>query len=407
LRRSQSPLLLVSLSWLIFCLWLLGGALTLLSLARHKLLGPSTNESTRVGPRVSVLVPARNEAHRILSASIGSILAQDYADFEVVVVNDRSTDSTLAILRSLAEGDGRLRVLDGTETPEGWLGKPHALRQALEASNGEWVLATDADMLFHASALRTAVEYALEKNCDALTFIPRFDAHTFWERVFVPTWQWGGLILFPPELVNRDGSRFGMGIGGFFLMRRAALERVGGFEAVRSEVLEDMRMAEALKRSGARMHFQYAPGLVSTRMYSNFAELWESSAKNMFSILRFSVVLTLATLAWMFTLAVLPPALASVSALALALSSVNELWPRLLLPNALTWALFISLLALVNRRFGVHARYALTAPLGWLLSCAVLVASALGVLTGRGLTWKGRRFYERTGVRPPRPRTRD
>lgn len=398
--------MLVSLSWVIFFIWLLGGALTLLSLARHKSLAPSTNESTRVGPRVSVLVPARNEAHRILSASIGSILAQDYADFEVVTVNDRSTDSTLAILRSLAEGDPRLRVLDGTETHEGWLGKPHALRQALEASKGEWVLATDADMLFHASALRTAVEYALDKNCDALTLIPRFEAHTIWERVFVPTWQWGGLILFPPELVNRDGSRFGMGIGGFFLMRRAALERVGGFEAVRSEVLEDMRMAEALKRSGARLHFQYAPGLVSTRMYSNFAELWESSAKNMFSILRFSVLLTLATLAWMFTLAVIPPALASVSALALALGSANELWPRLLLPNALTWALFVSLLALVNRRFGVRARYALTVPLGWLLSCAVLVASAYGVLTGRGLTWKGRRFYERTGVRPPRARAR-
>jgi hypothetical protein len=141
-------------------------------------------------------------------------------------------------------------------------------------------------------------------------------------------------------------------------------------------------------------------------MYSNLAELWESSAKNMFSILRFSVAFTLATLAWMLTLAMIPPALAVVSALALALGSANELWPRLLLPNAVTWALFVSLLALVNRRFGVHARYALTAPLGWLLSCAVLVASAYGVLTGRGLTWKGRRFYERTGVRPPRPRTR-
>jgi chlorobactene glucosyltransferase len=396
-------MILVTLSWLIFCLWLLGGALTLLSLARHKFLGPSINNNdAREWPRVSVLVPARNEERRILPACVGSILAQDYADFEVVAINDRSTDSTLAILRSLSEDDRRLRVLDGTETPEGWLGKPHALRQALEASTGEWILATDADMLFHTSALRTAVRYALEKSCDALTLIPRFEAVSFWERVFVPSWQWGGLIVFPPELVNRDGSRLSIGIGGFFLMRRAALERAGGFEAVRAEVLEDMRMAEALKRSGARMHFQYAPELVSTRMYSNLSELWESSAKNMFSILRFSVALTLATLAWMFFLAVLPPALASVSALAIAFGSTSELWPRLLIPNAASWLVFVSLNALVNRRFGVPARYALTAPLGWLLSCAVLIASAYGVLTGRGLTWKGRRFYERAGVRPPR-----
>lgn len=336
-----------------------------------------------------------------------SILAQDCDDFEVVAVNDRSTDSTLAILRSLAEGDARLRVVDGTETPDGWLGKPHALRQALDDARGEWLLSTDADILFHASALRTAVEYVSEKDCDALTLLPRFEALSFWERVFVPVWAWGGLILFPPELANRDGSRLAVGVGGFFLIRRAALERAGGFASVRADVLEDMRLAEVLKRSGARLHVHHAPALVSTRMYTNLSELWESSAKNWFAILRFSVTLTLATLAWMFFVALLPPALAVLSALALAVGSANELWPRLLLPNALTWALFVSLLALVNRRFGVPARYAFTAPLGWLLSCAVMLASAYGVLTGRGLMWKGRRFYQHDGVRPPRARARE
>jgi chlorobactene glucosyltransferase len=397
---------LVSLSWIIFCVWLLGGALTLLSLARHKFLNPSTVTLAHKAPSVSILVPARNEADRILTESLSSILAQDYADFEVVAINDRSTDSTLSILRTLAETDKRLRVIDGTETPEGWLGKPHALRQALEASRGEWVLLTDADMLFQKSALRTAIDYVLEKSCDALTFIPRFEAVSFWERVFVPAWLWGGLILFPPALANRDGSRMAVGIGGFMLLRREALERAGGFESVRAEVLEDMRLAEALKRAGARMHVQYAPELVSTRMYTNLSELWENSARNWFAILRFSVLLTLAMLAWIFFVAVLPPALALTSALAVAFGSTNELWSRMLPPNALTWALFVSLLALVNRRFGVPVRYALTAPLGWILSCAIMVASAYGVLTGRGLTWKGRRFYQSTGVRPPRARNR-
>jgi len=399
--------LLVTLSWVIFCAWLLGGALTLLILSRHRPLAPSSKSNARTRPFVSVLVPARNEEHRILRACLRSILAQDYEDFEVVAVNDRSTDSTLAILRSVAERDARLRVVDGTDTPDGWLGKPHALRQALEVSRGEWLLSTDADMLFHASALRTAVEYVLEKRCDALTFLPHFEAHTFWERVFVPVWAWGGLILFPPDIVNRPKSRMAVGIGGFFLMRRAALERAGGFESVRADVLEDMRLAEVLKRSGARLDMQYAPALVSTRMYTNLSELWESSAKNWFAILRFSVSLVLATLAWILAVAVLPPALAVISALALSLGSAHELWPRLLLPNVLTWALFVSLLALVNRRFNVPALYALTAPLGWLLSCAVMLASAYGVLTGRGLTWKGRRFYQSTGVRPPRPRARN
>lgn len=398
--------LLVTLSWVIFCAWLLGGALTLLILSRQRPLGPSVKSNTRTRPFVSVIVPARNEERRVLRACLDSILAQDYEDFEVVAVDDRSTDSTLSILRSVAARDSRLRVVEGTETPGGWLGKPHALRQALEASRGEWLLSTDADMLFHASALRTAVEYVLEKRCDALTLLPHFEAHTFWERVFVPVWAWGGLILFPPDVVNRPKSRMAVGIGGFFLMRRAALERAGGFGSVRADVLEDMRLAEVLKRSGARLHMQYAPALVSTRMYTNLSELWESSAKNWFAILRFSVALVLAALAWIFSVAILPPALALISALALLFDPTNGLWPRLLLPNALTWALFVSVLALVNRRFKVPASYALTAPLGWLLSCAVMLASAHGVLTGRGLTWKGRRFYQRTGVRPPRTRAR-
>ena len=152
---------LVKLSWIIFFLWLLGGALTLVALARHKALRPSndTRLCGRDAPRVSVLVPARNEEHRVLLKCVRSILAQDYEDFEVVAVNDRSTDATGAMLRALA-GDERLRVVEGAETPAGWLGKPFALQQALDASRGSWILSTDADMIFHPAALRTALEYA-------------------------------------------------------------------------------------------------------------------------------------------------------------------------------------------------------------------------------------------------------
>jgi chlorobactene glucosyltransferase len=396
--------LLIQFSWIIFYVWLLGGALTLASLARHRFLKPATEARLRdrEAPLVSILVPARNEERRILSVCLRSILAQDYGNFEVVAVNDRSTDATGAILHAIAATDERLRVVEGEETPAGWLGKPYALHQALRVSSGEWTLATDADMIFHPSALRTAIAHALEKNYDALTFIPRFEAHTFWERVFVPSWSWGGLVFFQPELLNHPKSRMALGIGGFFLMRRAALERVGGFEAVRAEVLDDVRMAEILKRAGARTVAEYAPALVSTRMYSNLRELWESSTKNMFALLKFSLVFTFATLAWMFFVAVLPPLLAVASALMIALGTGGEFWRRLLAPNLAAWVVFVSLHMLVNRRFGVPARYALTAPLGWALSCVVLLASAYGVLTGRGLTWKGRKFYERGGVQPPR-----
>jgi chlorobactene glucosyltransferase len=384
--------------------WLAGGALTLFALARQKFLKPTDNTrlKSRDAPLVSVLVPARNEERRVLRECVRSILAQDYGNFEVVAVNDRSTDSTGPILRALAAQDARLRVVEGREPPDGWLGKPFALQQALEASRGEWVLATDADMIYDPAALRTAVDYASARGGDALTLVPNFEAVTFWERVFVPTWAWGGLVFFHPDLVNRPKFPFAIGVGGFFLMRRAALERVGGFKAIRAEVLDDMRLAEILKASGARMAAEYAPALVSTRMYSSLGELWESSAKNLFAILHFSLVLTAAMLLWIFAAALLPTALAAAGALMMSLTPSDVYWRQLFIPSFLTWLVFVALLALVNRHCGIPAVYALAAPTGWVLSFVTLVGSAYGVLTGRGLVWKGRRFYESGGVRPPR-----
>ena len=175
-------------------------------------------------------------------------------------------------------------------------------------------------MIYDPAALRTAVENASARGCDALTLVPHFEAVTFWERVFVPTWWWGALAFFSPDLVNHPKFPGAIGIGGFFLMRRAALERVGDFGAIRADVLDDMRLAEILKASGARVVAEYAPALVSTRMYSNLGELWESSAKNLFAIMRFSLALTAAMLVWIFVVALLPPALAAASALMMALS---------------------------------------------------------------------------------------
>jgi len=396
--------LLVQGAWVIFYLWLLGGLVTLLSLSRLKFLKPTNDARLKSpdAPLVSVLVPARNEERRILRDCLRSILAQDYGNFEVVAVNDRSTDATGAILRELAAGDERLRVVEGEEPPVGWLGKPHALQQALEASRGAWVLMADADMIFHTAALRTAVAYVQERDADALTYLPHFEAGSFWEKVFIPVWNWGFLILYPLDLVNHTRSPLAIGIGGFFLIRRASLAPLGGFAVVRDEVLDDFRLAGYLKKSGARAFAEHAPDLARTRMYTNLRELWESATKNWFAAIHFSLALAAAMLAWIFFMGILPALLAALSALMIALGSADETWRRLFVPAFLTWIVTMLVTAAVNRAFRVTARYALTMPLGWALCCAVLIGSAFGVTTGRGLEWKGRKFYERAGVRPPK-----
>ncbi|MBC7933363.1 MAG: glycosyltransferase [Rubrivivax sp.] len=396
--------LLVQAAWAVFYLWLLGGLLTLLSLFRLKFLKPTNDVRLKSSDAqlVSILVPARNEERRILRDCLRSILAQDYGNFEVVAVNDRSIDATGEILRELAEGDERLRVVEGTEPPDGWLGKPHALQQALEAARGEWVVMADADMIFHPAALRTAVAYVLERDADALTYVPHFEAGSFWEKVFIPVWGWGILILYPLDIVNRTRSPLAIGIGGFFLIRRASLAPLGGFAAVRDEVLDDMRLAGYLKKSGALAFAEYAPDLARTRMYTNLGGLWESATKNWFAAIHFSLALAAATLVWTLTVGLLPALLAALSGLMIALGSADETWRRLFVPSFLAWVVTVLLTAAVNKAFRVPARYALATPLGWAVCCAVLIGSVFGVVTGRGLEWKGRKFYERAGVAPPK-----
>jgi len=382
--------------------------LTLYSLSRQKSLLPATNLRLTASdvPLVSILVPARNEEHRVLKACLQSILAQDYGRFEVIAVNDRSTDATGTILETLSKGDARLRVIEGNELPPGWLGKPYAMQQALDHASGEWILATDADMIFEPSLLRSALERTAEAKADALTLIPLFEAHSFWERVMIPTWVWVFSMFSLFYRIDDPKSDRAMGIGGFFLVRRTVLDRVGGYEGLKDEVMEDARLAERIKHSGARLLFDPAPALIRTRMYSTFAEMWECSTKNWFSGVNFSFPLALLCVLSMYLGAVVPVFIALGSVLAMALGVGTEL-NSVVIPAALSWLLQVLVLAIASRRSGVSVVYALTAPLGLALIYAMLFDSGLRITTGRGVTWKGRRIYERRGVRPPRLRTEE
>lgn len=390
--------------WFVVLAWIVTIVLTLYGLTRQTSLSPSSNlrftESD--APLVSILVPARNEQDRVLEACIRSILAQDYGNFEVIAVNDRSTDQTGAILRTLAKSDDRLRVIEGEELPAGWLGKPYAMQQAINHARGEWILATDADMIFEASALRTALERTLENNGDALSLIPRFETGSFWERVIIPTWAWVFLMFAVFYRVNDPKSDRASGIGGFFLMRRTALDRVGGYEGLKDEVMEDVRLAERIKRSRAHFLIEPAPELISTRMYKTFGEAWECSTKNWFSGVNFSFPFAMLCVVSMYLIAVVPPLIAVVSAIAIA--SGTDL-SALLVPAALSWLLQMLVMAIVIRRSEVSIVYALTVPLGLALIYAMLFDSSVRIITGSGVTWKGRKIYERRGVRPPRLRT--
>jgi chlorobactene glucosyltransferase len=394
--------ILIGALWFVALVWLSIIGLTLYGLSRQRSLLPTADFQlmSSDAPLVSILVPARNEEHRVLEACIRSILAQDYGRFEVIAVDDRSTDATGIILKTLAESDERLRVVEGKELPKGWLGKPYAMQQALNHARGEWILATDADMIFESSALRTALNKTLESKGDALTLIPRFEAHSFWERVMIPAWAWVFLMFSIFYRINDPKTDRAVGIGGFFLINRTVLDRVDGYEALKDEVMEDVRLAERIKHSGARLLVEHAPALIRTRMYSTFAEMWECSTKNWFSGVNFSLLFALYCVCSMYVVAVIPSLIALTSAIAI-LSGVSTGFWTVFIPAVLSWLLQVTVIAIVSNRSDVSLFYALTTPLGLAVMYAMLLDSSIRISSGRGVVWKGRRIYERDGVRPP------
>lgn len=403
-------------AWATWALWLVGAFLTWRGMRGANELTPlapddlkasddlKTNAHLKINdaPFVSIIVPARNEAHRNLEAAIRSMLAQDYSAFEVIAVNDRSTDATGEILRAIEKSDARLRVIEGAETPVGWLGKPHALAQALRAARGSWILATDADMFFAPSALRAAVQHALTNNYDALTLLPHVECLSFWERVFLPVFGWFMLVAAPLERANDPRRKESLGIGGFFLLRRDVLESVGGYAAVRDDVTEDLRLADLLKRADVKLRVEFATQLIKTRMQTNLREIWEGFSKNLYAGTKFSLARTLAGSVGVMLFAI-APIFVALFCMILSLSGVSSQARQFVLPCLLVWFTQVATFAVINRRWQVPARYGLAVPLGHALFVAILLNSAFRIITGGGVMWKGRKIYDRaSGVRPPK-----
>ena len=278
---------LIGFVWSIAVLWFIAFVWTIYCLQKQKTLEIKTAENSTNQTFVSILVPARNEAQRILEKSIASMLDQTYKNYELIVLDDRSTDGTREILENLKTNNSKLKIIEGIEPDKTWLGKPHALEQAFQKSNGEWILTADADIVFAPETLETVVAYAEENNFDALTLIPKQLFGSFWEKLFMPVFGWFCLLAMPLHRVNDPNRKESMGVGNFFMFRREVLEKIGGFESVKAEVAEDLKLAEILKNKKYKLRIDYAE-FVETRMYSGFREIWEGFTKNLFSGMKFS-----------------------------------------------------------------------------------------------------------------------
>ncbi len=349
------------------------------------------------GPLLSVIVPARNEA-RVIETVVRTVLASGYRDLELIVVDDRSTDATAAIVERLARDNARLRLVRGAELPAGWYGKPWACVQGARAAAGELLLFTDADTRHTPELIPRAVA-ALQPRRDGLvTVAPLQRCLTFWERVVMPqVWLLLG-VRYHPLAVNRARRpRDVIANGQFILTTRAAYEAAGTHEAVRHEVAEDLALAQAYHARGRRVFFVFGFDLMETRMYENLPHIIEGWSKNLYLGGRRSFpdepllrALVPAALAGAMLFWLLPPAL-------LLLSLTGVLSADMALPAVIATAVSALFWMVVCADMRIPPAYGLGYPAG---AAVVLFIVARSTRRGaRQVEWKGR-VYDTTPDRP-------
>jgi hypothetical protein len=330
-------------------------------------------------PRVSLLFAARDEAEK-LAAALETLRQIDYPALEVVAANDRSNDGTGKILRAAAERDPRVKVVEIGELPAGWLGKPHALQRAYEASSGDWLLFTDADVRFQPDAIRRAISLVRSKKLDHLTLMTDVEMHGFWEKTVLTFFGLGFHLATNPRGVSDPRSRAYIGIGAFQLVKRTAYEVSGTHRRLCMEVLDDMKLAKIVKQARFHSAVGVARGFVIVRWHAGLGNIVRGVTKNFFAAAGFST--------WVVALQMLAMWCA-------------HLAPLLLLPFAHGWTLACVIVSLAIA-LGFHAGtawvmrasplYALTQPIGVVIFSYMLLRSTVVTLRQGGIVWRGT-FY--------------
>ncbi|WP_035356210.1 glycosyltransferase [Edaphobacter aggregans] len=378
------------LAWLIALAWLWKAITAARGLPRiTNLLEPQFDLEPAGAPSIVVIVPARNE-EQALPAALASLLAQDYNNLRIIAVDDRSTDRTAAILDTLAaQNPARLRALHVKELPHGWLGKPHAMalaaRHAIAVDQPDYLLFTDADVLFTPQAIRRSLAQAVITNADHFVTFPTPIVKTIGEGVLLGYLGVMGLWAARPwKISDPKAVRDSIGIGAFNLLRTSAYQQLGGFDALRMEILEDLTLAHRVKLANLRQRVAFAPRMVSLHWAAGAIGVVNVMTKNLFAVFRFRIIFVLAACLGLTALCLGPflflIATSTRFAAVLAIISIAALY------------------AVSKRHSKISVWYALSFPAGALLFFYSLLRSAFITLREGGITWRGT-FYSLAELR--------
>jgi glycosyltransferase involved in cell wall biosynthesis len=373
-------LILISLC----ALWVVGLGYLILSIKRLPVLREQHATVPDVWPRLSVVIPACNEAADLESA-VATLLQQDYPDLEIILVDDRSTDSTGEIIERLAREDPRIRAVHVETLPPGWLGKVHALHRGVEQASGDWLLFTDADVHFATGTLRRAVAFVLHQRVDHLALIPRTIQESFWLELAVNTF---GLLFFittRAASVNRPDSKAFVGIGAFNLVNAQRFHRTAGFEWLRLEPGDDVGLGMMIKQSGGATRLAFAYDDLSLQWYSSVTAMFKGLEKNLFgpgSHYRWWLMLLRVGIIWALVLA---------PYFSLALGLAHGLAPLWIAgATAIGMQLIFTVCFAAERKIKILVL--LLFPVGVLLITAMMLRAGYRCLKNGGIDWRGTHY---------------
>lgn len=340
-------------------------------------------------PAISVVVAAKDEEANI-GTCVRSMLAQDYPHFEMVVSNDRSDDRTGAIVREIAQADGRLRLVNIETLAEGWFGKNHAMQNAVATTTGDWICLIDADCRFTSPRmLSVAMQYAMDKRADFLSVLPQLEMKGFWENAVQPVCSGVMMIWFHPDKVNNPAKPNAYANGAFMLMKRSTYQALGTHEAFKQCLNEDMHMARVAKEKGLALRVVRGGKLFSVRMYTSFRQIVRGWSRIFFGTFGTLKRLTI-SLAVMVIMGVLPYASAAAGlALAAAGAPASGLWLATGIVASLAAALQLGAIGRFYKLIGGRPGLFWTYPIACGVVVYALCLSLSRLRKGAVVTWRG------------------
>ena len=335
-------------------------------------------------PLISIVIAVRDE-ERNIEDCIRSFQGQNYANWEMIIVDDCSRDRTAEIIEEFQKDDHRVRLIRNTDRPpEDWIGKAYAIGKGVKATRGDWLVFADADTRHHPAHLGAALAYCLKRDVSVLTVLPGQICRGFWENTLQPFIFWLFWDYFPPFSLNRKGNKRAGASGTFFLVRRDAYRTIGGWESVRNTIPDDVAFMERAKSLGLAAHLVIATRTMGVRMYQGLKESFEGWSRYMLSGANNNILTVFLEVFYSAGFNILP----------FLFPFFIERYPCSSLLLAFSALLIVVIRFAVNRLLGLAGGWALTHPIGSLILVVIALNAFYRRITGKGVRWKGRVYME-------------